>query len=509
VTSLPSPDFESGETNASGSPLLELAGVSKSFPGVNALENVSLRLDRGQIVALMGENGAGKSTLIRVLGGAHRPDSGDIRIDGVPVRFTQPLEAMRAGIGIVYQELSLIPALNACDNIFLGHSHRPWWISPSDDRRQAVGIFQRMGVDVPLDVPVRQLSIAQQQLVEIARILSQDVRILVMDEPTAALNPQEVRRLFQLIAELKAQGIGIIYVSHRLEEVLEISDRVTILRDGRYIANLPAEQLTRPRLIELMVGRPADREFHRTPTSAGEVCLEVAGLRREPRVRDVSFSLHRGEILGLTGLAGAGRTEVARLIFGADRADQGSIRLNGRLVSIENPRDAIREGICLLTEDRKAQGLIPARSVCENFSLPNLTEFQSLGLMRIAREHSAFARFVNRLRIRISSQNQAAKTLSGGNQQKVLLARWLQRDAQVILFDEPTRGIDVGAKQEIYQLIQSLAESGKAILLISSELPEILNLCDRILVMRDGQITATIPRTPTTTQEDIMEHAVA
>jgi len=495
--------------NASGSPLLELNGVSKTFPGVNALEDVSLRLDRGQIVALMGENGAGKSTLIRVLGGAHQPDSGDIRIDGIPVRFTRPLEAMRAGIGIVYQELSLIPALNACDNILLGHSHRPWWISRTDDRRQAEAIFQRMGVDVPLDVPVRQLSIAQQQLVEIARILSQDVRILVMDEPTAALNPQEVRRLFQLIAELKAQGIGIIYVSHRLEEVLEIADRVTVLRDGRYIIDLPTEQLTRPRLIELMVGRPADREFHRTSGCSGDVCLEVTGLRREPRVHDVSFSIHRGEILGLTGLAGAGRTEVARLIFGADRADQGSIRLNGKLVSIENPRDAIREGICLLTEDRKAQGLIPARSVCENFSLPNLKEFQSLGLMRIAKEHSAFVGFVNRLRIRISNADQLAKTLSGGNQQKVLLARWLQRDAQVILFDEPTRGIDVGAKQEIYQLIQSLAESGKAILLISSELPEILSLCDRILVMREGQITATIPRTPMTTQEDIMEHAVA
>jgi len=487
--------------------MLKLSGISKLFPGVQALQDVSLTLRGGQILALMGENGAGKSTLIRMLGGAHQPDRGTIQIDGREVSLTSPLAAMRAGIGVIYQEFNLVPALSVCDNLFLGRNQGSFWISRAEERRQALAVFERMGVEIPLESPVRNLSIAQQQLVEIARVLAQDVKILVMDEPTAALAPREVERLFALMRELKSQGIGIVYVSHRLEEIFEIADSVTVLRDGRHIADIEIGDLTRRRLIELMVGRPMDREFHRTRLTPGPAVLEVSGLTRGKAVQDVSFRIHAGEIVGLTGLVGAGRTETARLIFGADRAERGFLRLDGKTLRIGSPRDAIRAGICLLTEDRKAEGLILSRSVRENFSLASLARLQFLGFVRQQLERTAFASYVDRLRIRIPHQEQLARNLSGGNQQKVLLSRWLQRDTQVFLFDEPTRGIDVGAKQEIYQLIATLAEQGKAILLISSELPEVLNLCDRILVMRNGRISGEINNGPGVTQEHIMELA--
>lgn len=489
--------------------MLELLHVSKSFPGVQALKDVSLSLQRGQILALVGENGAGKSTLIRMLGGAHKPDQGTIRIDGQEVRMDTPIEAMKSGIGVIYQELTLIPALTVCDNMFLNPDGGRFWIARREERRRAAEVFRRMGVEIPLDVPVSQLSIAKQQLVEIARVLAHDVRILVMDEPSAALTPQEVERLFVLMRELKAQGIGIIYISHRMEEIFEIADTVTVLRDGQHVADSDVADLNRSRLIELMVGRVFEREFRRETQFAGPVCLEVEGLARGDAVRDVGFSIRRGEIVGLTGLVGAGRTETARLIFGADRADRGSIRVDGNMVPMGSPRKAMQAGICLLTEDRKSQGLIPARSVRENFSLASLKSLQSLGFMRQRDESQAFAKYVERLRIRIPHQEQLAGNLSGGNQQKVLLARWLHRDTQVFLFDEPTRGIDIGAKQEIYQLIGELAKQGKAILMISSELPEVLSMSDRILVMAHGRITGEITNGPDVTQQQIMEMATA
>ena len=487
--------------------MLELRHISKSFPGVQALTNVSLSLGRGEVLALMGENGAGKSTLIRMLGGAHRPDSGTITIDGRELQMNSPAEAMRAGIGVIYQELTLIPALSVCDNLFLGRDRGRFWIAQRAERRRATEIFSRMGVEIPLDVPVGQLSIAQQQLVEIARVLSQDVRILVMDEPSAALTPQEVDRLFTLMAELKAQGIGIIYISHRLEEVFAVADRVTVLRDGQHVADSDIRDLNRSRLIELMVGRVLSREFERTLTTPGAVCLEVNGLARGHAVRNVSFSIRRGEIVGMTGLVGAGRTETARLIFGADRAAGGSIRVDGTPLQMGSPRRAIEAGICLLTEDRKSQGLIPARSVRENFSLASLHSLQRFGFVRQRMEREAFGAYVQRLRIRIPNQEQLARNLSGGNQQKVLLARWLHRNSQVVMFDEPTRGIDIGARQEIYQLIAELAQRGKAILLISSELPEVLSLSDRILVMRHGKIAGELRNGPGVTQEEILDLA--
>jgi ABC-type sugar transport system ATPase subunit len=457
----------------------------------------------------MGENGAGKSTLIRMLGGAHQPDSGTICIDGREVLMQRPLDAIQAGIGVIYQELTLLPALNACDNMFLGRDQGHFWIPRRQERQRAAAIFQRMGVEIPLDVPVGQLSIAQQQLIEIARVLAHDVRILIMDEPSAALTPQEVARLFALMRDLKSQGICIIYISHRLEEIFEIADTVTILRDGRHVADCRVPELTRSRLIELMVGRVLVREFQRKQATTGSTLLEVSGLSRDDVVKNVSFQIRRGEVLGLTGLVGAGRTETARLIFGADKKTSGSIQVEEKAVEINTPRDAIDAGICLLTEDRKSQGLIPARSVRENFSLASLMRLQTAGFIRQHEEADAFAVFVERLNIRIPDQEQFIRNLSGGNQQKVLLARWLFRNTQVFLLDEPTRGVDIGARQEIYQLIADLAEQGKAILLISSELPEILSLSDRILVMRHGRITGEIQNSPDVTQEQIMELATA
>ena len=491
----------------SAAPLLQLSGISKSFPGVQALRDVSLRLHRGEILALMGENGAGKSTLIRMLGGAHQPDAGTISIDGVPAPLGSPQAAQRAGIGVIYQELSLIPSLTAVDNIGLGHEGPSRWIRRTAERTQAEQIFSRMGVTIPLDVSVRQLSVAQQQLTEIARGLSQNVRILIMDEPSASLTPQEVQRLFRIMRELASSGIGIIYVSHRLNEIFAIADSVTVLRDGQQVGEQPIARTDRSQLIELMVGRSLETEFPPRTSGFGPVLLEVDQLTRGRVVRGVSFSVRRGEVLGLTGLVGAGRTEVARLLFGADRADSGTIRLDGRPVTIRSPGDAIRQGIALLTEDRKAHGLIPARSARENFSLASLSRLQRLSFVNQPKERAAFAGFVERLRIRIPHQEQLIRNLSGGNQQKVLVARWLQRDAQVVIFDEPTRGIDVGTRQEIYLLIRALAEQGRAVLLISSELEEVLGMCHRILVMHEGVVSGELPDAATATQEQIMELA--
>ncbi len=488
--------------------LLRMTGISKSFPGVRALHDVSLSLKQGEVVALIGENGAGKSTLIKILGGAHQPDSGTIHIDGQRVQLSDPRAGIDAGIGVIYQEFNLIPALTAWENIFLGRERTRTFVERRHERSQAAQIFERMGVSVPLDVPCRRLSIAQQQLVEIAKALSQEVRILVMDEPSAALTPQEVERLFRIIRDLQSDGIGIIYISHRLDEVFEIADTVTVLRDGEHIADLPIAEMTRQRMIELMVGRFIDNEFPKVYVEPGDIRLEVTGLSRGTDVSDVSFCVRAGEVLGVTGLVGAGRTEVMRLIFGADHRDAGAISVDGRQVNIRSPRDAIRAGICLLTEDRKSQGLVLCRSVRENFGLPNLTTLSRFGFLNQRAERRRFAEYVTSLTIRIPHQEQWAKNLSGGNQQKVVLAKWLQRNSEIIIFDEPTRGIDVGAKHEIYLLLNGLAAAGKAIVMVSSELPEVIGMSDRILVMHNGRVTGVIEDMTGVTQEQVMELAV-
>ncbi len=489
-------------------PILRIAGVTKSFPGVQAIRAASLEVYPGEVHALVGENGAGKSTLIKVVTGAHHPDQGRLEVAGQPVRMRTPGDAFRAGIAAIYQEFNLVPALTARENLFLGRERtRSHLCDTRSERRRAREIFARLGARFDPEVLVRDLTVAQQQLVEIARALLADARILIMDEPTAALTPREVDALFAILGELRRRAIGVLFISHRLNEVFRLADRVTIMRDGVTLGTWPVAELTREQLIERMVGRPLDQEFPKARVRPGAERLRVENLRGG-RVPGASFTVRAGEIVGIAGLVGAGRTELARLIFGADRPRGGRIWLDGEPVTIHSPGDAIRQGVCLLTEDRQAHGLILGLSARENFALPNLARWSRWGWISQREESRAFLRYVESLKIRVAGPEQAARHLSGGNQQKLLVARWLESDSRVLIFDEPTRGIDVGAKHEMYLLLGELAARGKAVIVISSELPEILGMSDRILVMRDGVITGEIAQAATATQEQVLELAV-
>ena len=488
-------------------PLLKMTNVSKSFPGVRALADVNLDLYPGEVLALLGENGAGKSTLIKILGGVHAPDTGSIEIDGQKIQIDSPTSSQDAGVGIIFQEFNLIPALTARENIFLGQENSALsWIATSQERETARSLFERIGVQVDPSALCRDLTVAQQQVVEIAKALALKARIVVMDEPSAALTPREVEGLYGIVDELRRQGIGIIYISHRLDEIDRLADRIMVLRDGQHVGTQQADEMTRDEIIELMVGRSLDNEFPDETRPVGEVRLEVKGLSRGDAVQDVSFDVRSGEILGVAGLVGAGRTETVRLLFGADRPDSGSVTLDGQELNIQSPRQAIAHGICLLTEDRKGQGLVLGQTVQENFGLPNMRDFVRAGFIRKTEETSAFGEYIHQLQIKVTGGHQVAETLSGGNQQKVVLAKWLQRNAEVIIFDEPTRGIDVGAKYEIYLLMNQLARRGKAIIMISSELPEVLGMSDRILVMHEGHVAGCL-KNAGVSQEELMKLA--
>ena len=487
-----------------------MEGIDKSFPGVHALKNVRLELYQGEVLALLGENGAGKSTLIKVLSGVYLPDAGRIMIDGRETKISSPLDAHHAGVAVIYQEFNLVPSLSARENIFLGQEQsRYGFFSRREEDRRTRELLSQMKMPLEPETLCRDLTVAQQQVVEIAKALHAEGRILVMDEPTATLSSQEVDRLFDIIRDLKSRGIGIIYISHRLEEVFQIADRVMVMRDGEHIATKPVQNLTREHLIEMMVGRKIENEFPKTPAKIGAERLVVKGLTRAGAVHDVSFSIRAGEILGIAGLVGAGRTEMARLIFGADPADAGEVFLDGKKLFIRSPRNAIANGICLLTEDRKAQGLVLVLSARDNFALPNLSHWSRLGFIHHRKERRIFGDYIQNLKIKIPSPEHPTSNLSGGNQQKVVLAKWLEAHSEVIIFDEPTRGIDVGTKFEIYQLMNDLAARGKALIMISSELPELLGLCDRILVMHEGWISGEIQNVGAATQEQILALAVS
>ena len=491
-------------------PLLKMEGIVKSFPGVLALQDVDLTLYKGQVLALVGENGAGKSTLIKVLGGVYLPDVGSIVINGEKSHLNSPASAQDVGVSIIYQEFNLVPDLTVRENIFLGREKlKGCFIDAGQERKRCMELFKMLGIDINPEARCNELTVAQQQSVEIAKALEVDAKIIVMDEPTAALTNQEVDRLYKIINDLRLQGVGIVYISHRLEEIFEIADRVMILRDGKQIDTCEVKDVTRKSLIEMMVGRPLDSEFPKRNLKPGKERLSVTELNRGKAVQDVTFSVHAGEVLGFAGLVGAGRTETMRIIFGADKADSGKIFLDGKQIKISNPRDAIGNRICLLTEDRKGQGLVLIHSVCDNFGLPNLEKFRSGFFLDHNKEKASFETYVKSLKIKISDQGQLAMNLSGGNQQKVVLAKWLAQNSDIVIFDEPTRGIDVGVKYEIYILMNQLAAEGKAIIMISSELSEVLGMSDRILVMHEGRIKSEIKDIANATQEDIIALAIS
>ncbi len=493
----------------SRSSVLRMSKIKKSFAGVHALKGVDFDLELGECHGVCGENGAGKSTLIKVLGGAHMADSGDIFLDETKISITDPVNSQHQGIAIIYQEFNLIPEMSVAENIFLGREIiSKGLVDHKTQHEKSVELFKRIGLEINPAELCRNLTVAQQQTVEIAKALSINARIIVMDEPSAALTNQEVSALFNIIKDLKNKGISVIYISHRLDEIFEICDRVTVMRDGEYIGTERVKDITKERLIEMMVGRSLENEFPKAKAPLREELLRVEHLNRGKAVKDVSFRICGGEVLGFSGLVGAGRTETMRIIFGADHKDSGDIYIRGNKIEINSPRKALENRICLLTEDRKGQGLILVHSVRENFGLPNLDTFAPKLFVNSRKEREALAGFVKSLQIKIPHQEELAAHLSGGNQQKVVLAKWLQKNCDIIIFDEPTRGIDVGAKYEIYLLINHLASEGKAIIMVSSELPEILGMSDRIIVMHEGSIKGEINDVAHTTQEQILTMAI-
>jgi ribose transport system ATP-binding protein len=490
--------------------LLDVQGVSKSFPGVKALEDMHLALRAGEVLGLVGENGAGKSTLMKLLTGIYTADDGVFFLDGEPYEPTSPKHALELGISIIHQEFNLMPDLTVAQNIYIGREPRGSGLFTNERRlnAQARELIERLHLPLAPKELVGNLTVAKQQMVEIGKALSHDAKLLIMDEPTAALNDAEVEVLHALIRRFVRPDTGVIYISHRMDELRRIADRITIIRDGRYVGTRATKETRMDEVISMMVGRELSGEAKPVDVrSDREVVLEVSGLGTKDLLKDVSFELRKGEILGFAGLMGAGRTEVARAIVGADKADAGRVRLRGREIRVRNPADAARHRIGYLSEDRKQFGLLLEQEVNANIGLSALAErFQAWGFVKDRAMRATSKQYVDTLRIKTPSVAQTTKHLSGGNQQKVVIAKWLVKDCDVLIFDEPTRGIDVGAKEEIYRLVNELAQSGKSIIMISSELPEILRMSHRIVVMSEGRVTATLDAGEAT-QESVMHYA--
>ncbi len=489
-------------------PLLEMRSITKEFPGVLALSNVDFDVRKGEVHALVGENGAGKSTLMKIIAGVYERDGGEMYFKGQPVHFNTPRQAQEAGIATIYQELNQVPQLSVTENIFLGTEiTKGFRLNWKEMHQRARELLAKLHLDIDPTQPLGNLGVGQQQMVEVAKAIHQKADLIIMDEPTSSLSIREIKDLFTLVRELKSQHVSIIYVSHHLEETFELSDRITVLRDGKLITTKPASELDMDGLIRLMVGRDLSEKYPKEIVPRGTEILRVEGLSQGKKFRDISFSAYAGEILGIAGLVGAGRTELVRAIFGADPIDSGSFYIMGKKVEIRHPRDAIYNGIGLLTEDRKSQGLFLMMGVRENITMAVLDRL-TRGLATNRRLESKLAqKYIDYLAIKASSQDQLAMNLSGGTQQKVVLSKWLATEPKVLIFDEPTRGIDVGAKIEIYKLMNQLARQGVAIIMVSSELPEILGMSDRILVMGGGRIRGELTRQEAT-EEKIMELAV-
>ncbi|MBX6766140.1 MAG: sugar ABC transporter ATP-binding protein [Actinomadura rubrobrunea] len=493
-------------------PALALVDVSKSFGAVRALQGVTIELHAGEVHALAGENGAGKSTVVKTFAGVHRPDSGEVRVDGRPVTFHGPADAQAAGVAVIYQEPTLFPDLSVAENIFMGRQPRTRF--GRIDRRamhaEAARLFERLGVALDPQQPARGLSIADQQVVEIAKAISREARVLIMDEPTAALTGQEVARLFAVTRTLRDQGCAVLFISHRLEEIFAICQRVTTLRDGTYVGTEDVADLTPDDLVQRMVGREVAALYPKQHVRPGEVALKVSRLTREGVFTDVSFEVRRGEIVALAGLVGAGRSEVARAIFGVDRWDAGSVEVNGRRLPPASPTAAMAAGLALVPEDRRQQGLVMDMSIERNMGLTQLRRLRRLTgrgpLISRKVERDRAADWALRLQLKYARLSDAVGVLSGGNQQKVVLAKWLATEPSVLIVDEPTRGIDVGTKAEVHRLLSELAAENLAILMISSDLPEVLGMADRVLVMHEGRLTAEIPRAEAT-EEAVMAAA--
>ena len=493
---------------SSAEQILRVNSLSKSFLGVKALDNIHFDLKKGEVHALMGENGAGKSTFMKILIGLLKADSGSISFNGDQIENMDVHAMLQKGISMIHQEILMVPELTIAQNIFLGREFsRSYLVDERAINQEAQKLMHLMGLNINVRTKAKQLSIAELQLIEIAKAISNNARVIIMDEPTSALSEKEISMLFKIINDLKSQGVAIIYISHKMEEIYQIADRITILRDGKFIATNNTADLDKNSLISLMVGREIDKLFSENSMAPGEVVLKVQNLHKKGKFSDISFEVHAGEVFGIAGLMGAGRTEIARSIFGLDSINGGDIILKGKSIKIKSPKDAIREGIGYLSEDRKALGFIPELSVKDNISLSSLMNYSKGWFIETKLELEAATKMADDLKIRAAGLSQKVMNLSGGNQQKVVIAKVLLAQPSLIILDEPTRGIDIGAKHEIYKLIRQLAENGLAVIMISSELPEILGMSDRILVLSKGKQTAILTREEAS-QEKIMQYAL-